>query len=280
MMKRLLLLIFLLPVLQLAKAQEEIVKWTFPTGQLGDTVQNGTNQLNLTRTIRVEGTNDITMTNGQVSGDYAATATGWDNGMDLKNWNIKFKTTGYDQVKISFKQRAGGTNGGPRDFKLQYKIGSSGSWADVEGGSVTLANDWTTGVISNLDLPAECQNQSGSVYIRWIMTSNTDVLGGAVTPAGISKIDEIIVSGILITGTNAMEATSFYSFPNPSSSEFTVTIPGGNNVLEIFNSKGQLVYHAIPENETLTVRTYLQSGLYFIKNTNRDKVQTIKHIVY
>ena len=279
-MKRLLLLIFLLPVMQLAKAQEEIVKWTFPTGQLGDTVQNGTNQLNLTRTIRVEGTNSITMTNGQVSGDYAATATGWDNGMDLKNWNIKFKTTGYDQVKISSKQRAGGNNGGPKDFKLQYKIGSSGSWADIEGGSVTLANDWTTGVISNLDLPAECQNQSGSVYIRWIMTSNTDVLGGAVTPAGISKIDEIIVTGILLTGTDVTEVSTLFSYPNPSSSEFTLTLPIGNNILDIFNSKGQLVYHTDSQDQILTVRPDLPSGLYFIKNTNGDKVQTIKHIVY
>jgi hypothetical protein len=142
MIKKLLLFMMLLPVFQLAQAQEEIVKWTFPNNLLSDTVQNGTSLLNLTQVIRVEGAGPISMKNGFT--DYAAQGSNWENGMDSKNWNIKFKTTGYDHVQLSSKQQAGGNNGGPKDFKLQFKIGSSGTWADVAGGIVTLANDWTT----------------------------------------------------------------------------------------------------------------------------------------
>jgi hypothetical protein len=279
MMKKLLLLVMLLPVFQMVKAQEEIVKWTFPTGQLTDTVQNGTNALNLTRTIRIEGAGPITMTNGQTSGDYAATATNWIDGMDVKNWNIKFKTTGYDQVKISSKQRAGGNNGGPADFKLQFKIGSTGVWADVPGGTVTLANDWFTGVITNLDLPAECQNQSNSVYIRWIMTSNADVLGGNVSANGVSKIDDIIITGMPLTGIDEVEAQKLNSFPNPSFSDFSVSTPAGTTTVEIFNNCGQLVYSTLPEKETISIEKPLPAGMYFIKAIAKDKTQLIKHII-
>jgi hypothetical protein len=279
MIKKLLLIAFLLPLFLLSQAQDEIVKWTFPTGQLADTVQNGSNPLNLTRTIRIEGAGPVTMTNGQVSGDYAATATNWNDGMDVKNWNIKFQTNGYDQVKISSKQRAGGNNGGPKDFKLQYKIGNTGTWADVPGGNVTLANNWTTGAIDNLNLPAECQNQPNLVFIRWIMASNTDVLGGNVAATGISKIDDIIVTGILLTGIKDMEVQKLISYPNPSISTFSISTTSETTEIGIYNSHGHLVYQAFPETEIVTVDKSLPAGLYLIKVSSKGKEQTIKHIV-
>jgi len=278
MIKKLLLIAFVLPLFQFVQAQEEIVKWTFPNNLLSDTVQNGTNALNSTRTIRVEGTSAITMKNGATN--YAAQTTGWDNGMDTKNWNIKFKTTGYDHVTVSSKQQAGETNVGPKDFKLQYKIGSAGTWADVPGGIVTLANDWTTGVISNLDLPAECQNQSNSVYIRWIMASNTDYNGGTVTAAGVSKIDDIIVTGMLVTGlTNQNEVIELSTFPNPSASSFSITMGKETSQIEIYNANGQSVYKTMPENEVITIDKMLPAGLYFIKATTKGNVRFAKHIV-
>jgi len=279
-MKKLLLAVMLIPFLQFVHAQEEIVKWTFPSGQLSDTVQNGTNTLNLTRTIRVEGAGPITMTNGQVSGDYACTATNWDNGMDVKGWNVRFKTIGYDNVKISSKQRAGGNNGGPKDFKLQYKLGSSGTWADIPGGTVTLANDWTTGVVTDLNLPTECQNQSTTVNIQWVMASNADVLGGDVTAAGISKIDEIIVTGILLTGLDEVNQTqALRTFPNPSTSSFTIELKDESDVVEIYNSNGMTIFRTFPENNTINIGNMLPSGLYFIKATSNGKTTMIKHIV-
>ncbi|MDO9257389.1 MAG: T9SS type A sorting domain-containing protein [Bacteroidales bacterium] len=276
MMKKLLLLIMMIPVIQLAMAQDTIVKWTFPNNLLSDTVQNGTNALNSSRTIRVEGTSAIAMKNGATN--YAAQATGWDNGSDTKNWNIRFKTTGYDHVQLSSKQQSGESYPGPKDFKLQYKINSTGTWADVPDGTLTLTNDWIG--VSNLDLPAECQNQSDSVYIRWIMTSNLDIKGGTVAATGTSKIDDIIVTGILLTGlADQKEDKGLITFPNPSTSSFSISLAEKTSLIEIYNSNGQVVYKAIPENKTLTVEKPFTAGMYFIKATQDGKVKLIKHIV-
>jgi hypothetical protein len=280
MMKKLLLIVCLLPLFKFVQAQEEIVKWTFPNNTLSDTIQNGTNSLNLTSTLRIEGAGPITMTNGATN--KAATASNWNDGMNIKNWNIRFLTTGYGQVKISSKQSAGGTNGGPVDFKIQYKIGSSGTWSDVRIDTVKLANNWTSGVISNLDLPAECQNQTDLVYIRWIMISNKDInpITGSVTPTGISKIDDIVVTGMPITEMTDQKAVKgIFTFPNPSASAFSISTITGTSLIEIYNSNGQLVYKAIPENEILNVEKPLPAGLYFIKATQEGKVNFIKHIV-
>ena len=277
-MKKLLLVLIFIPFLQAAQAQEEIVKWTFPNNLLTDTVQNSTNPLNAGQVIRVEGAGPVSMKNGATN--YAAQAINWNDGMDTKSWNIRFLTTGYNHIQLSSKQQGGGTNGGPKDFKLQYKITGTGTWADVPGGTITLDNDWTTGVILSLDLPAECQNQSNLVYIRWIMASNTDIKGGLVTAAGVSKIDDIIITGMPITGVpDRATAAGLYTFPNPSSSSFTVNMPEGTTELAIYNANGQLVFKTIPGGEMLKVEDKLPAGLYFIKATQKDKVKLIKHIV-
>jgi len=268
----------LLPVLQTALAQDTIVKWTFPNNKLSDTVQNGTNPLNLTATLRVEGAGPVAMKNG--ASDYAAQATNWDNGMNSKYWYISFLTTGYGQVQISSKQSAGGTNGGPVDFMIQYKIGSAETWTDLTTDTVKLANNWTSGVISNLDLPAECQDQSVLVYIRWIMASDKDISLPAITAAGISKIDDIIVTGMPNTGFNTkLEAKSLRTYPNPSLSSFSISTGKETSLIEIYNSKGQLVYKIIPDNELFTINTSLPTGLYFVKAVTNKKVNLIKHIV-
>lgn len=278
MMKKLLLIVFLFPLFQFVQAQDTLVKWTFPNNLLSDTVQNGTNPLNLTATLRIEGAGPVSMKNGATT--YAAQATNWDNGMNSKYWYISFITTGYGQVQISSKQSAGGTNGGPVDFMMQYKIGSAGTWTDLTTDTIKLANNWTSGIISNLDLPVDCQNQSDLIHIRWIMASNKDVSLPAITAAGVSKIDDIIVTGMPDTDLNDKQlAGSLRTFPNPSTSTFSISMKKGTSLIEIYNSNGQLVCKAIPDNELLTINKSLPAGLYFVKATSNDKVSFIKHIV-
>jgi len=247
-------------------AQDTLVKWTFPTDALTDTVQNGTNSLNLTRYITTEGgTSAKTMTNGVTTGDYAVTASGWDNGVDLKNWNIKFKVTGYTNIKLSSKQRSGNNPKGPKDFKAQYKI-SGGTWTDIPTATITLGNDWTTGVLDAVALPSDIDNSTSSIYVRWIMTSNLDLDGVDVTSAAISKIDDIIITGI---STSGIEETLFAQssvYPNPASDLVTVNSFENITNLFVYNLAGQCVYQAMPfgKSSTLSVSD-LEKGIYLVK---------------
>ena len=152
------------------------------------------------------GVGSISLTGGQVftawntgySGGYAPNSNTWDSGMDTKYWRIRIPSTfGLENVRISSRQRSSAT--GPRDFKLQYSV--SGRlpllWVDVPGGTITNANNFTTGVLTDLDLPDECDS-SYVLYLRWIMASDTSVGGGVVGAAGTSRIDNIVLEGDII----------------------------------------------------------------------------------
>ncbi len=194
-------------------AQDTIVQWTFPTED--GTADGGVIQSNLTRTIETAGgTSNIQFKNGATT--KAAQATGWDNGNDEKKWKVEFETTGYGNLKLSSKISSGGQNPGPRDFKVQYKL-DDGSWTDVENSNFQTANDWTTGVLFELDLPGICDNQV-LIKIRWIMTSDTASDGSVVTETGISKIDDIFITGQILNGDDEVEAAlGIKTYPNPAS---------------------------------------------------------------
>ena len=160
---------------------------------------------NSTKTISTNATGTITYPAGSgVTGAYNISNTGWDNGSDLKYWEIEFVTNGFTSLTISSKQKSSDT--GPKDFKLQYKVGAGGTYTDVSGTSIIVANDnFISGVLTNVSLPSGCNDQS-SVYLIWIMTSNTSTNGGTVGGTGTSRIDDITIKGILNShsGVNAI----------------------------------------------------------------------------
>ena len=196
-MKKQLLLVIASAILMISgvNAQEVVIGFNFSVD--GDFTADAGLAGNLGYDVRAENgaaatTRTLTSTVGAT--DLAATADAWDAGMDDKFWSLKFKADGFHSFKISSKQFSDET--GPKEFKIQYKIGSGGTWTDVTGGTITVASDWSTGVVNEVSLPAELDNPgTTSIYLRWIMTSNTDVSNGTVEAAGISKIDDIVVIG-------------------------------------------------------------------------------------
>lgn len=168
-----------------------VVAWNFPNNP-DDATADGGIAANASSTITVGGgVNTLVFTPAGATTN-SANAINWQNGNLTKYWEVQFATTGHHATRVSSKQR--GSNTAPRDFKLQYKIGAGGTYTDVPGSAITVANNYTSGVLNNLALPAACDNQP-LVYLRWIMTSDINVAGGAVVTGGSANIDDILVEG-------------------------------------------------------------------------------------
>ena len=176
------------------RASEVIVEWNFPTTS-ADAIADTGILANRTKTLTVGGGvgNPTYNTNG--ASTRCASATNWQSGRDSKYWTVNFTTSGYENIKFSSKQ-SGNNNRSPRDFKVQYSLNGT-TWNDVSGTNVTCArNNWTIGALSEISLPAACNNQT-TVYLRWIMRSNTGIGGNTVNAnTYASYIDDIVVKGI------------------------------------------------------------------------------------
>ncbi|CAM3695202.1 YDG domain-containing protein [Flavobacterium gelidilacus] len=161
-----------------------VAEWTFPTDGTVVTPDVSTPS-NAAQTLT---TNGGTIISSAGNSTESASANAWQSGDGTKYWQIDFDATGFSNIALSSAQRS--SNSGPKDFKIQYKVGV-GSWTDT-GTDVVVANNFSTGVAS-LTLPSACDNQS-NVSVRWIMTSNTSVNNGTVAGGGTSRIDDIIVT--------------------------------------------------------------------------------------
>ncbi len=209
--------------------------------------------------------------------NFAATATGWDNGIDNKFWSVKFKADGYSSIKVSAKLSSGGNKPGPKFWKVQA-MKSGGAWVDLPGGNITVANNWTTGVITDLVLPFQFDNPgTTSLYIRWIMTSNESTGGVDVLPDGICKIDDI-----LVTGTNSVGlVTLLYElpaniYPNPTADYLNVVAPFEPESVIMTDSRGiKAAFGEINGNAATFNLQHLPSGLYLLIIRGEKKEQMI-----
>ena len=188
------------------RAPEVIVEWNFPATSADATADAGITA-NLTKTLSVGGgVGNPTYNTGGAS-TRCASATNWQNGRDSKYWTVNFTTSGYENIKFSSKQ-SGNNNRSPRDFKVQYSLNGT-NWTDVSGTDVTCArNNWTTGALDEISLPAACNNQQ-TVYLRWIMRSNTGIGGNTVNAnTYASYIDDIVVKGVYVAVAPEAEFTA------------------------------------------------------------------------
>lgn len=273
-MKKLFTIIIVLFISQLTFGQDiTLATWTFPTGNLMDTIVEEASDLNLNVYIStMGGTSAISMKNG--ASTKAAQAEGWNAGVDTKAWRIFLNTTGYENLKLSSKQQSGNTNPGPRDWQLQVKIGEAGNWQNVTNGAYTAANDWTTSALDALPLPTECNNQP-LIYVRWVMTSNFDIYGGEVLSTGTSKIDDILLTGTVITGIDENENQQLVKvYPNPASDKITIESAENIGQIEIINATGAVVVSAQPNQNIYTYQGNLAAGVYIVRVHSSDKLES------
>jgi hypothetical protein len=272
-MKKLLLIAIMAFITGTLFAQETITGWTFPVNSGPDSLNaNLGTTTNKSYDIRFQWVltatsdstlNTVTFVNGATT--YAAATTGWNNGADVKFWSVKFKANNYSNFKVSSKQKSDATNPGPRDFKLQWRL-SSGTYADVAGGALTLGADWTTGTVTDLPVPITGQG-TGSIYIRWIMTSNTDINGGTVTSTGQSMIDDILVTAVSSLGQNEILYTNRLKiYPSPNNGTFTLSSTELMDKISILDLNGKTIFRmANPSQKQGVILSGTKAGLYLLK---------------
>jgi len=262
---------------------DTITGWDFSNDADPDFKANLGLESNHGYNIRAENTagtvRPLTYTNGAT--DFAATATDWDNGANDKFWSIRFKAEGYTDFKLYSKQRSGGTNSGPKNWKIQTRI-SGGEWIDVPNGTVTVGNDWNTGVVNGLELPDYLNNPgSSSIFVRWIMTDNNDLNDNPVVAEGVSKIDDIIITAVNTSGNEIIIYNNNLSiYPNPCNNFLNIVSSEDIERVQIYNITGQLIFDSIYNSfsSSIDVSSY-NAGLHLVriyyKNEAKPEIRKI-----
>ena len=125
-------------------------------------------------------------------------AGGINAGNNLQNlaenayWITELSTVGHANITVEWNFRSAGM--APRDWQLQYSTDGS-AWNDV-GDPIVIVNP--SGNPANVNvaphfsrtLPASAEGRT-SLQLRWLMTSNTNVNGGAVAPVGVHQIGNV-----------------------------------------------------------------------------------------
>jgi|GEM_PF-1874781 len=252
---------------------EVIAGWTFPQeSQLAD---QGI-EANLDKTISREAAFEGNYQYGTGAEGNSIYTTQWADGVDTKYWVIEISTIGYGELTLSSKQRS--SNTGPRDFRLQYQIGEGGTWTDVPDSEIMVENNFSSGVLEHLALPAACNNKP-SLFLRWILTSNTSVQEDEISGGGTSRIDDIFVKGLF--STEFKRIVTDVENPSPISVEVgtgfqDLDLP--ENVTVIFDDEGTEdlpVTWLEGEYDENTTGTYLIAGELHLTESmeNPDNIQ-------
>lgn len=200
----------------LSQVQDTIAGWTFPGGEPDDKYCNiGTEQNVGTYDLRATNKDDmlreLTFPSSESQDNYYAEAIRWEEGKDYKYWMVRFKASSFKDLKINSRQRSDGVNPGPRDFAIEYKLGSSGKWTRLD--SIVVENNWTSGLVENLEMPETSDTYPNVISLRWIMISDSSAYASEVLEDGKSWIDDIIITGTYVEP-NPQPIIAGWTFPN------------------------------------------------------------------
>nr|WP_246362791.1 DUF4073 domain-containing protein [Paenibacillus alba] len=164
------------------------------------------------------------------SGSKAVSTSGWDASGD-KYWLASFDASGYSYLQVTSKQTSSGT--GPKEFKLQYSLDGT-TWSNVPNAAITITTASTFVSLDNATLPAAANNQS-TVYIRWLLASSNAINAGAtIATGGTSRLDDVVVTGILLRPA-----------PNVNADDTNKAITGIDSTMEYnINNAGWVVYNS------------------------------------
>ena len=146
-------------------------------------------------------------------------------------WETYVSTVGRTDIAVTWRMRSTGT--GPRDWRLQYRVGGDGDWNNV-GGTIALSTPTTPANTLNEPergrfLPASAEGHE-RLYLRWLMASNVGTNGNPIASGGTHQINDLVIRSGAESIDNEDDPTSTFSitwtgFTNPLLAQ-GVTITG------------------------------------------------------
>jgi len=135
--------------------------------------------------------------NGASSGINVVNPDGGGSGLnDLADnawWQTAISTTGRTNIAVTWRMRS--TAAGPRDWRLQYRVGGTSTWNNV-GGTIALPTPAPANVLLAVEqgrfLPTTAEGRE-TLYLRWLMTSNFSVAGGTTAYGGTHQINDLVI---------------------------------------------------------------------------------------
>lgn len=198
-----------------------LAAWTFPEEYVAGTVanpdiftpNNKDQAISFTTTGNAANPVPYTGGDGTVEFPWAYVATGWDDGVYKKHFQIDVNTTNFTELTLSSKWYSSGN--GPRTMKVQYRLNDSHVWVDVPNSDyhMPVAAYDETSELTDLPLPSACENQE-NVSIRWTMTGSmrtNHASAWIVTSGGTGRIRDIFVKGMeedVLSGYQSVAVTS------------------------------------------------------------------------
>lgn len=143
-------------------------------------------------------------------------------------------TEGYEN--ITFSAKLGGTNKGPKNWKLQYSLDGS-TFTDIENAAYSItANKTMETAFNDISLPADCDNQS-TVYIRMIVTQNLSIGGSTILNqmSGDAAVNNIKVCGASLSVVTSLYAPTITTTDNGVIfSDDTIAVTDNNGGADIY----------------------------------------------
>jgi hypothetical protein len=264
-------------------AQDTLVFWNFKTAPY-DTLADGGNAFNISDLISRDTSwhGKFTYSSGALATpDKCISSTSWAGGNGIKYYQIGFSSISFGDLSFYSRQRSSGT--GPKYFKVQYRITSAGVWTDIAGSNVTCADNFTTGTLTGITLPIDCNNQA-DLYLRWVMTSDSSVGGALVGAGGTSRIDEIYILAATQVGIDEQSVQDgLIIIPNPCDGSFTLqNLSDAEVQIEVLDITGKNIYSQASRNDRINISIPdIEPGLYFVRTTGKRNhdIQTRKLVV-
>jgi len=108
-------------------------------------------------------------------------------------WQTYVSTVDRTDIAVTWRMRS--TNTGPRDWRLQYRVGDDGGWNNV-GGIIALPSGPHASTLGAPEqrrlLPATAEGHE-RLYLRWLMTSNLAPNGNPIQPGGTHQINDLVI---------------------------------------------------------------------------------------